>query len=198
MVKGNGGEVGLASSPGALRRWVTAGPPIARLLKSFEYMTSKSADCMDHHEQSPAPQKASKINVQAFVVSQLMKLEIHLKTMEDASSTWTQKSLLTRLPCLQLAQSSPGRCSNITNLLRRGSKREQNQSKSLCERKSCMCLCNSGRLKNLPWQSSAITARCFRGFTLHARQGKRTARIFQPRKPANTTITEQTRWYMDR
>ena len=58
MVKGNGGAVGLASNPGALRRWVTAGPQIARLLKSFERsMTSKSADCMDHRQQSHAPQK---------------------------------------------------------------------------------------------------------------------------------------------
>ena len=46
MVKGNGGAVGLASSPGALRRWVTAGPQIAPLLKSFDHsMASKSADC---------------------------------------------------------------------------------------------------------------------------------------------------------
>ena len=37
MVKGNGGAVGLASDPGALRRWGTAGPQIARLLKSFEH-----------------------------------------------------------------------------------------------------------------------------------------------------------------
>ena len=59
MVKGNGGAVGLASNPGALRRWVTAGPQTARLLKSFEHsMTSKSADCVDLHEQSHAPQKA--------------------------------------------------------------------------------------------------------------------------------------------
>ena len=72
MVKGNGGAVGLASNPGALRRWVTAGPQIGRLLKSFERsMASKSADCMDHHEQSHAPQKkpSSEINVQALVVS---------------------------------------------------------------------------------------------------------------------------------
>ena len=49
---------------------MTAGPQIARLLKSFEHsMTSKSADCKDHHEQSPAPQKPFKINVQALVVS---------------------------------------------------------------------------------------------------------------------------------
>ena len=89
MVKGNGGAVGLARNPGALRRWVTAGPQIARLLKSFEpSMTSKSADSMDHHEQS----HAAEINVQALVVL-LRKLEIHLKTMEDASSPWTPKSL---------------------------------------------------------------------------------------------------------
>ena len=70
MVKGNGGAIGLASNPGVLRRWVTAGPQIARLLKSFENsMISKCADCMNHHEQSPAPQKAFKINFQALVVS---------------------------------------------------------------------------------------------------------------------------------
>ena len=59
MVKGNGGAVGLASNPGFLRRWVTAGPQFARSFKCFENsMTSKSADCLDHHEQSHAPQKA--------------------------------------------------------------------------------------------------------------------------------------------
>ena len=48
MVKVTGGAVGLASSLDALRRWVTAGPQIARLLKGFEHsMTSESADCMD-------------------------------------------------------------------------------------------------------------------------------------------------------
>ena len=53
MVKGNGGAVGLASNPGALRRWVTAGPQIVRLLKRFEHsMTFKSADCMDHKAKS--------------------------------------------------------------------------------------------------------------------------------------------------
>ena len=89
MVKRNGGAAGLASNPGALRRWVTTGPQIARLLKSFEHsMTSKSADCMDHHVQSHAPQKAFKL-----LLFLLRKLEIHLKTMKDASSPWTPKSL---------------------------------------------------------------------------------------------------------
>ena len=68
MVKGDGDAVGLTSNPGALRRWVTAGPQIARLLKSFEHsMTSKSADCVEHHEQSPSLQEAFKRNVQALV-----------------------------------------------------------------------------------------------------------------------------------
>ena len=88
--------------PGALRRWVTAGPQIARLLKSFEQsMTSKNADCMDHHEQSHAPEKktSAEINVQAlvflfcFLFLFLRKLVIHLKKMEDASSPYTPKSL---------------------------------------------------------------------------------------------------------
>ena len=53
-----------------MKRWVTTGPQIACFLKSFEHsMTSKYADCNDHHEQSPAPQKAFKINVQALVIS---------------------------------------------------------------------------------------------------------------------------------
>ena len=82
------------------------------------------------------------------------------------------KSLQMRLPCLQWAPSSLVRCINITTFLRKGLKREQNQSKSLRERKSCMCLCNNGMLKNLPWQPSTMTAHCFCGFTLHARQGK--------------------------
>ena len=43
IVKGNGGAAGLGSSPGALKRWVTTGPQIACLLKSFEYsMTSRA------------------------------------------------------------------------------------------------------------------------------------------------------------
>ena len=64
------GAVGLASNPGALRRRVTAGPQIARLLNSFEHsVTSKSADCMEHHEQSPAQEIPFKRNVQALVAS---------------------------------------------------------------------------------------------------------------------------------
>ena len=98
MVKGNGGAAGLISSLSALRRQVTAGPQIASLLKSFEHsMTSNSADCMDHHEQSPARQKAFRETFM-LVLFLLRKLEIHLKMMQDACLPWTPKSLFTRLP----------------------------------------------------------------------------------------------------
>ena len=36
MVKGSGGAVGLTGNPGALRRWMVAGPEIARLTTEFE------------------------------------------------------------------------------------------------------------------------------------------------------------------
>ena len=105
-----------------------------------------------------------------------------------------------RLPWQHLAHSSPVGYSNITTLLRKGSKREQNQSKSLCERTSCTCLSNNGRLKNLPWQSSAMVARCCFFAALHCMPDKERgpARIFQAQKPATTTVTEQTGWYADR
>ena len=43
----------------------------------------------------------------------------------------------------------------------------------------------NGRLKNLPLQSSATAARCFRGFTLHARQGKETCQNFSGTKTSH-------------
>ena len=51
-----------------------------------------------------------------------------------------------------------------------------------CGRTSCMCLCNNGRLRNLPWQSSATATRCFRSFTWHARQGMGTCPNFSGTK----------------
>ena len=68
MVKGDGGAVGLTTNPGALRRWMTAGPEIARLLISFERQTatSKSA-AQDHHEHTPAVQKSFKKDVESLV-----------------------------------------------------------------------------------------------------------------------------------
>ena len=36
LVKGDGGAVGLTEKPAALRRWLIAGPGIARLVEEFE------------------------------------------------------------------------------------------------------------------------------------------------------------------
>ena len=39
VVKGQGGAVGLTEDPGALRRWMLAGPEVVRLLNEFEQST---------------------------------------------------------------------------------------------------------------------------------------------------------------
>ena len=36
MVKGSGGAIGLTGNPGALRRWMVAGPEIATMITEFE------------------------------------------------------------------------------------------------------------------------------------------------------------------
>lgn len=41
QVKGEGGAVGLTENPAALRRWIIAGPEIARIIQEFEETPSK-------------------------------------------------------------------------------------------------------------------------------------------------------------
>jgi hypothetical protein len=53
-IKGSGGAVGLTDNPGALRRWMVAGPEIARMVTEFEdHAIGKriSDDDHGHHEQ---------------------------------------------------------------------------------------------------------------------------------------------------
>ena len=50
-MKGDGGAVGLIDDPGALRRWMVAGPEIARLIEEFENTNlhwSKGVDTHHH------------------------------------------------------------------------------------------------------------------------------------------------------
>ena len=58
-VKGEGGAVGLTDSPNAFRRWMVAGPEVARLLdeytETWEQEVDKIEDCK-HHEQIPSEQ----------------------------------------------------------------------------------------------------------------------------------------------
>ena len=82
--------------------------------------------------------------------------------------------------------------SNITTLLRKGSKREQNRTKSLCKEKAaCVCATTKGSEifpDNPPQRLLVVFA------ALHCMPDKERgpARNFQPRKPANTTVIEQT------
>lgn len=52
VIKGDGGAVGLTESPTALRRWMVAGPEIARVVKEFEssFDVRKPIN-VQHHEQ---------------------------------------------------------------------------------------------------------------------------------------------------
>ena len=67
-VKGSGGAVGLTENPAAFRRWMTAGPEQARLLKEFECEFMKEASAKQlHHEEGFSTQKAFKEQTQSLV-----------------------------------------------------------------------------------------------------------------------------------
>lgn len=68
MTKGDGGAVGLTESPAALRRWIIAGPEIARAVNEFEsaYEVRKPANTC-HHEQVSSVQKAFAKDVQNLI-----------------------------------------------------------------------------------------------------------------------------------
>ena len=53
-IKGEGGAVDLTEDPASLRRWLIAGPEIARVVNEFETtFLSHKADDVCHHEQVP-------------------------------------------------------------------------------------------------------------------------------------------------
>ena len=56
-MKGEGGAVGLTENPAALRRWMVAGPELARMVEEFEEVFSAS-ESQNHHENKPAIQSA--------------------------------------------------------------------------------------------------------------------------------------------
>ena len=68
MIKGDGGAVGLTESLAALRRWMIAGPEIARAVREFEsaYDVRKPDDTR-HHEQVPSVQKAFAKDIEALI-----------------------------------------------------------------------------------------------------------------------------------
>ena len=59
VMKGDGGTVGITENPSALKRWMVAGPEMARIIGEFEseMETEHSNQEPRHHEQTPATQK---------------------------------------------------------------------------------------------------------------------------------------------
>ena len=68
VVKGEGGAVGLTENPAALRRWMVAGPELARMVEEFEGVISAS-ESQNHHENKPAIQSAFAKDVVSLVSS---------------------------------------------------------------------------------------------------------------------------------
>ena len=64
LVKSNGGAVGLTENPGALRRWMVAGPEMCRLSRDFEGLSLFKADVTEsRNEQNKSSQRTFHQNV---------------------------------------------------------------------------------------------------------------------------------------
>ena len=51
MVKGDGEVIGITENETALKRWMVAGPEVARLLMEHEDKHSVNKKCSEHHKQ---------------------------------------------------------------------------------------------------------------------------------------------------
>ena len=70
LIKGDGGAVGLTENPAALRRWMIAGPGIARLVEEFEEgYDDDSSDSGGHHEQTKSVQDKFVKDVRSLVIT---------------------------------------------------------------------------------------------------------------------------------
>ncbi len=69
VMKGDGGTIGLTENPAALKRWMVAGPEMARIISEFEteMECTTSHKPTKHHDQTPASQKAFFNDVQSLV-----------------------------------------------------------------------------------------------------------------------------------
>ena len=68
LIKGDGGAVGLTDNPPALRRWMIAGPEVARVIQEFhdQQHCGGKVDTR-HHEQTPSIQAAFAKDVRSLV-----------------------------------------------------------------------------------------------------------------------------------
>lgn len=71
IVKGEGGAVGLTGNPSALKRWMIAGPEIARMVKEFETSAtpSEATENLKHHEQVHSQQLSFRDDLQSVIRS---------------------------------------------------------------------------------------------------------------------------------
>ena len=68
LVKGDGGAVGLTENPGALRRWMVAGPELARMIQEFEESTPRPVkEDRRHHDQVSSIQVSFQKDVLSLV-----------------------------------------------------------------------------------------------------------------------------------
>ena len=51
LVKGDGGAIGITEDPSALRRWMLAGPEVARVIQEFEVLVGHDEDHESHHHE---------------------------------------------------------------------------------------------------------------------------------------------------
>ena len=68
-IKGDGGVVGLTEDPAALRRWMLAGPEIARVVSEFEESMDDGKVVTRHHEQTPHHQAAFAKDVNSLLAT---------------------------------------------------------------------------------------------------------------------------------
>ena len=67
-IKGEGGVVGLTEDPAALRRWMLAGPEIARVISEFEeFLLNNGKTVTRHHEQAAHYQSTFAKDVNALI-----------------------------------------------------------------------------------------------------------------------------------
>ena len=68
VIKGDGGAIGLTEDPGALRRWMVAGPEVSRLVAAYEVMCGMkdATSSTKHHEQTLSAQKSFLEKVEAL------------------------------------------------------------------------------------------------------------------------------------
>ena len=68
-IKGDGGAISLTENPSALRRWMIAGPEVARVIQEFENVELHWEKRVDlcHHDQTSSVQKSFAKDVRSLV-----------------------------------------------------------------------------------------------------------------------------------